>query len=448
MKISANKKITGLFPVNPFVVFIFYALYWNSLSYVAEAADFGVDVSVDSAGNVFFAGIFGLEVDLIVKYNKEGKELWERIYESKGGIIGICHSISSDAVGNAYVLGEIPKSNKKSSRLFPAIVKYSKDGERLWDVHYKVRKKDSLGLDHISVDNKSNCYVSGTYEWDYWGQHEPDWLGPDPNTDFITIKYDSNGKELWEARHTLPEWHDNTLSDMAVDTMGDVYVTGSVHLTRPWRHCIDTIKYDTNGKQLWLARHSAGRDEIKADHLALDKVGNIYVVGRKIKNSKATWIIVKYDMNGNEQWVACTPDFEDKMNPITDIAIDQACNIYILAYLPWENVGALWYTIHLADDEKRLSAQSKFVLLKYDSNGKTQWIASYEGKEEEDLYATDLLLGSQGNVHVVCSLFIDRENELRIVTYGKNGAEKSLKQLYRVSQFAVFLSRLKQSRWH
>lgn len=44
--------------------------------------------------------------------------------------------------------------------------------------------------------------------------------------DFATVKYNSEGSELWVARYNEPENGSSSAKDIAVDTSGNVYVTG------------------------------------------------------------------------------------------------------------------------------------------------------------------------------------------------------------------------------
>ena len=97
----------------------------------------------------------------------------------------------------------------------------------------------------LALDAAGNVYVTGSC------------FGADGTYDYATIKYDSNGNELWVARYNGPGNGDDLASALAVDAMGNVYVTGySSGSVDPSSLNYATIKYDFNGNELWVARYN------------------------------------------------------------------------------------------------------------------------------------------------------------------------------------------------
>ena len=84
-------------------------------------------------------------------------------------------------------------------------------------------------------------------------------------------------QERWVARYHGPANGYNSATAMALDAAGNVYVTGyssGVGLDYA------TVKYDSDGNELWVARYhdpANGRDVATA--MALDAAGNVYVTG-------------------------------------------------------------------------------------------------------------------------------------------------------------------------
>ena len=61
-----------------------------------------------------------------------------------------------------------------------------------------------------------------------------------------------------------------------------------------------TIKYDTDGNEQWVARYNGpGPDFDMANAIAVDAEGNVYVTGLSNYASAS----IKYDNLGNELWV-------------------------------------------------------------------------------------------------------------------------------------------------
>jgi hypothetical protein len=50
--------------------------------------------------------------------------------------------------------------------------------------------------------------------------------GDNTKSEYVTIKYDANGSELWASRFTDPSLQTNRPAAVAVASTGDVYVTG------------------------------------------------------------------------------------------------------------------------------------------------------------------------------------------------------------------------------
>jgi hypothetical protein len=72
--------------------------------------------------------------------------------------------------------------------------------------------------------------------------------------------------------------HDDVL-EMALDSSGNVYVTGGSKGSGTGLDIV-TIKYDTNGVQKWVRRYNGpGNGEDEAFRIGVDGAGNIYVAG-------------------------------------------------------------------------------------------------------------------------------------------------------------------------
>ena len=69
----------------------------------------------------------------------------------------------------------------------------------------------------------------------------------------------------------------------------------------------ETIKYDPNGNHEWIAFYNGPADSVDIPYaIALDDLGNVYVTGWSCGSGTGypDYATVKYDTNGNEKWVA------------------------------------------------------------------------------------------------------------------------------------------------
>src|SRR5881296_1178884 len=143
--------------------------------------------------------------------------------------------------------------------------------QQAWVAHSR-----DAGAYAIKVDSAGNVYRNG----------------------FKTAKYDANGNELWAIR-----FPGNAGAALALDGVGHVYVTGDAQLDTNIDYV--TVKYDADGNELWLARYDGPTgDRDYANAIAVDSAGNVYVTGWSGLPDYSDYATVKYDVNLNQVWVA------------------------------------------------------------------------------------------------------------------------------------------------
>jgi Beta-propeller repeat len=94
----------------------------------------------------------------------------------------------------------------------------------------------------IAVDKAGNVYVTG---------RSP---GVSTGNDYVTIKYNSDGQQQWLVRYNGPANGDDAAWAIAVDGSGNAYVTGQ-SVGAGTDDDYTTIKYNANGQQQWVARY-------------------------------------------------------------------------------------------------------------------------------------------------------------------------------------------------
>jgi hypothetical protein len=198
-------------------------------------------------------------------------------------------------------------------------VKYDAKGIKQWENYYHGPVNDADIPHDIKVDSGGNVIVTG----------ESGGLGNIP--EIATIKYDTDGKELWVRRYDENNGTGGTPSAMAIDSQGNIYITG-----RSSNHSLGdnyvTIKYDSNGRQLWDATYDGTGEGLlnEASALFVDNIGNVYVTGECMVGSRdVTYDTIKYSPDGNQLWVAShgTTNFSDRPDKLM---VDALGNVYMI----------------------------------------------------------------------------------------------------------------------
>jgi uncharacterized delta-60 repeat protein len=332
-------------------------------------------IAVDSLGNVYVTGRSrgsGTNYDYAtIKYNTNGKELWVKRYDGPLNGGDIAYAIAVDGSGNIYVTGGSQGSDYYDDC---ATIKYNTNGKQLWVKRYSGPGKSHDFARAMAVDGSGNVYVTGD-TGESWGS------GTD--IDYATIKYNPNGKQLWVKRYNGPANREDTASAMAVDGLGNVYVTGSSYVSGT---DIDyaTIKYNTNGKQLWAKRYNgpANREDT-ASAMAVDGSGNVYVTGSSVvSGTRYDYATLKYSPNGKQLWVK-RYNGPGNSNGANAIAVDGSGNVYVTGRSDGSGTSGDYATI------------------KYNTNGGQLWVKRYNGQsnwygDEANAIAVD----GSGNVYV------------------------------------------------
>ncbi len=331
-------------------------------------------MATDNAGNIYVTGssrsITGFDDFATVKYNSNGVQLWDARYNGPGNNSDKALKVAVDNSGNVYVTG---LSNGSGSLLDYATIKYNSIGQEQWVARYNGPGNDWDVPTAIVVNNSGDVYVTGSSQ-------TTSAIG---SQDYLTVKYNANGEEVWVRRHDGPAGYSDFATSMVMDVSGDIYVTGSCYSTSTLNDIV-TIKYDPMGSVVWSAVYN-GTANISdlAKMITLDNSGNTYVTGSSAgTGSSIDFITVKYNSAGIQEWAARYNGTANNIDEPDAITTDLNGNVYVTGK---ERINGAIYD---------------YATVKYNSNGVQQWAVKFNGASNLNDGATSVKADNLGNIIV------------------------------------------------
>jgi hypothetical protein len=143
--------------------------------------------------------------------------------------------------------------------------------------------------------------------------------------DYATIKYSSGGVALWTNLFNGSGNADDYPLSLVVDGNGDVCVTGLSSTTNPNAYDHVTIKYRNTGESLWTNRFVgvSPADAIQGG-VAVDISGNFIVTGWSSESPASA--TVKYSSTGQPLWT------NEYGGQATSLALDTNGNVFVTGY--------------------------------------------------------------------------------------------------------------------
>jgi Secretion system C-terminal sorting domain/Beta-propeller repeat len=185
---------------------------WINSPLVTQMA-FPVKVNADNTGNVFVTGQSFIGKILTIKYNANGMQIWERIYDGPGSGSDRPHDMKIDNSGNVIITGAC-SGNGTGSRDYITI-KYDTNGDSLWTRYYNGSANGNDEAYSLDLDDTSNIYVTGRS------------MNLNVSWDFSTIKYSSEGNQIWVVSYNYLSANSDDIAFLVkVDWLRNVYVNG------------------------------------------------------------------------------------------------------------------------------------------------------------------------------------------------------------------------------
>jgi len=400
------------------------------------------------------AGLILLVLPLLIPRG-EGRDLapaekWVARYDGPAYGGDGAEDIAVDASGNIYVTGYSQGSGTDNDY---ATLKYNPSGTQLWAKRYNGPGNGVDCAAAIAVDGSGNVYVTGQCKTSGSGY------------DFATIKYNTNGKQLWVKTYNGPGSSDDMARAIAVDGSGNVYVTG---LSKGSGTDFDfaTIKFDKAGAVIWARRYdgvSHGPDVAAA--IAVDGSGNVYVTGDSQGSGKTSdFATVKYSPSGQQLWAQRYNGPGNDSDGAVAITVDRSGNPIVAGWSKGSGTDFDYAAIKYSPKGKRLWAQryngpgngtdiaqavtvdgsnnvcvtgySKgsgtdydFATVKYNASGARLWAKRYNGSANSEDLAWAMTVDGSGNIIVVGeSARANNTRDYATVKYSPSGKQLWVKK--------------------
>jgi len=346
----------------------------------AQLSESAAGIVVDAFGNVLVAGTKNLNGGsrsmLLIKYSSAGQELWR----ATSAVFSEARGLAVDAAGSIYVVGARAGGGYVSAKFDPS-------GNQLWLTEHAGSVMDLPN--GIATDISGNLVIAGN-----------------SNGSCLTLKYNSQGQELWRSIVTEPTGGRCDLLALAVDTAGNVMVAGQQGANSATDYL--TIKYSASGVELWRATldSQSGMFDV-ARAIALDADGNLHVTGSgRNSSSHEDYLTVKYNSAGVEQWRIASNSTGVLRDQAVGISVDSSRNVYVTGY-GFDSGNTVL----------------KALTIKYDSAGNELWRVPMSASGTERDSAISIAVDAAGHVHIGGTSSPDSQSRshITLVKYSQSG---------------------------
>ncbi len=348
----------------------------------AGSGDTAYKLVTDAAGNVIVVGTTAVDNQtgsgsdmLVIKYSGAGVPLWTNRHNGWG------NAVATDGSGNVFVAGTSAGSGSAFDYM---TIAYSGAGVPLWTNRYNGPVNSYDRATAVAVDGSGNIFVTGTS------------TGSRFDDDYATIAYSGAGVPLWTNRYNGPytgpfNWGNDTARAVVVDSSGNVIVTGDSFGSGGYPDYA-TIAYSGAGVPLWTNRYNgtAGASDI-ANAVAVDTSGNVFVTGYSFSTrgtqfnedySKTDYATIAYSGAGVPLWTNRYNGTGNAGDQAIAVAVDAGGNVFVTGFSGGSGSG------------------SDYATIAYSGAGMPLWTNRYNGPANSSDGANAVAVDGSGNVFV------------------------------------------------
>lgn len=268
-------------------------------------------------------------------------------------------------------------------------------GVPLWTNRYNGPGNGSDQPYAIATDPNGNVIVAGSS------------VGANGIGDYATLKYSNAGQPLWTNRYTGTATGYDEPYALAINTNGDVLVTGRSDAANGLTDSA-TLAYSNTGLPLWTNRYNGTGNQLDStEAIAVDGTGNVIVTGYAYgEDTHNDYLTIKYSGSGVPQWTNTYigPAFFGSDSAYA-IAVDGGGNVYVTGSSPDETLDS-----------------GDILTVAYSSEGVPQWTSRFGMKSGYQEIGTAVVVDSQSHVLVAGLSVIDTNYYATVIKYSGAGA--------------------------
>jgi uncharacterized delta-60 repeat protein len=301
----------------------------------------------------------GEQIDILLcKFDLAGQEIWRRTYNIIQTGYNICKNIGIDNTGMVYISGNIQPNLGKKDVLLMKIDPAT--GDSIWTKVFGTSFDEDVN--DMVIDSQDNIYLGGYVV-----------INLNYLTDFLTIKYTSDGTLSWSKQ--INKFKSDVINSMELDGNDNLYQTAkSYNYGDPPFPSVNTSSSVTtkfnaigNGNVAWTIHDDTTCYQCVIENgafdIALDDSSNAYIVGQKMNKFKIT----KYSNSGNLLWKNFYADsFYSLERRANNVIVDSIGNPYMIGISPTQNNG------------------KDIVSVKFDGiNGTQMWLQRFDAGRDD-----------------------------------------------------------------
>lgn len=203
--------------------------------------------------------------------------------------------------------------------------------------------------------------------------------------DIVTLKYSSAGSRLWSNRFAGPGEANDQPYAIAVDSVGSAYVAGATYIEGNGLDFV-AIKYSSSGSPVWTNTYNgaAGNSDV-ATSIAIDSNGNAFVTGYSSDGLHYGFVTIKYSNAGLALWTNQVETLNGVGEP-SSVRLDASGNVYVSG-----------------SSDPGLQSGFDYAIVKYSNAGLSLWTNRYHASGYFNDRNKFLAVDPSGNAYVTGS---------------------------------------------